>query len=162
MLKLAKSLNFSKKITFTPDFFERFWAYLNVRRNETFMWTFHCIQRSFTKTFRYVSEHSVKWIVHMKVCFRSFTFKNIHVNERSWIELNVNGRSRERLCPVTFGNVRRRLKKEDLRERYSTLLLRFYFLYTKNIYTVFYSKFLFGCDLFVYSNKSKKKTSYCF
>jgi hypothetical protein len=34
--------------------------------------------------------------------------------------LNVNGRSRERLCPCTFDNVHRRSKKEDVRERYST------------------------------------------
>jgi len=68
---------------------------------------------------RYVFEHSAKWIVHLKVCLRSFTLKNIYVNERSWLKLNVNGGSRERLCPCTFGNVRRRSKKEDVRERYS-------------------------------------------
>jgi len=59
----------------------------------------------------------------MRVCLCSFTFKNIHVNERCWIELNENERSCERLCPCTFGNVRRHSKKEDVRERYSTIFL---------------------------------------
>ncbi len=126
-------------------FFGRIWTFGEMKRSCERSIAFNFIQErsfrfnfiqthSFTKTFRYVSEHSAKWIVHMKVCLRSFTFKNIHVNERSWIELNknrhswlklnVNGRSRERLCPCTFDNVRRRSKKEDVRERYSTLYLQ--------------------------------------
>ena len=60
---------------------------------------FNFIQtHSFTKTFRYVSEHSAKWIVHMKVCLRSFTFKDVHLHECL----------RERLFPCTFDNVQKR------------------------------------------------------
>jgi len=46
----------------------------------------------------------------MKGCLRSFTFKNIHVNEHS----------RERLWPRMFGNVRQRSKKVDVNELYNT------------------------------------------
>ncbi len=63
-----------------------------------------------------------KWIVHMKVCLRSFTFKNIHLNERSWIELNENERSWLKLnenARVGNGNVRQPSKKKDVGERNS-------------------------------------------
>ncbi len=94
------------------------------------LFRFNFIQiHSFTKTLRNVSEHSAKWIVHIKGYLRSFAFKKIHVNERL----------RESLLPCTFEKVRRRSKKEDVHEQYSAQIIIFETFQFK-------MKFLF-CDI---------------
>jgi len=103
------SFNFSQERSFSFNSIQErsfTWMFLNVNeRKQTFIWTIHFAECLYTYLNVFVNE--CIWI-------------KLNLNERSWIELNVNERSRERLCPCTFGNVRRRSKKEDERERYST------------------------------------------
>ena len=103
------------------------------------LFLFNSIQeRSFTWMFLNVNERkqTFRWTIHLAEC--SDTYLNVFVNEciwiklnlnkRSWIKLNSMERSHERFIspnvqirPKTFKNIYERSKKEDVRERYSTI-----------------------------------------